>query len=64
MMAWTDAGHACPFCGLEAAHSKNCRWLMSLEQLFRFVRDSKKAGILKPHVRICLSDLEKMHPGD
>jgi hypothetical protein len=41
MKSWTQTGAACPFCGLEASHSKNCRWVMTLEQLFRAVRNNE-----------------------
>lgn len=67
MKTWTTTQQACPFCGLESTHSKNCRWVMTLEQLFRSVRNNKEEYLKMGHhpegdTLICLSSLMEMHP--
>lgn len=69
MKAWTTTQQPCPFCGLESTHSKNCRWVMTLEQLFRAVRNNKADFLKMGHhpegdTLRCLSDLMEMHPFD
>ncbi len=69
MKDWTTSRKACPFCGLESSHSKNCRWVMTLEQLFRAVRNNRHEYIKMGHspegdTLRCLSDLLEMHPWD
>jgi hypothetical protein len=66
MKDWTSAGTACPFCGLEATHSKNCRWVMTLEQLFRAVRNNEADYLKMGHhpegdTLRALADLKGMH---
>jgi hypothetical protein len=67
MKTWTTTQQACPFCGLESTHSKNCRWVMTLEQLFRSVRNNKEEYLKMGHhpegdTLRCLRDLLEMHP--
>jgi hypothetical protein len=69
MKIWTTSQAHCPFCGLESTHSKNCRWVMTLEQLFRAVRNNRTDYINMGHhpegdTLRCLSDLLEMHPID
>lgn len=69
MKTWTTTKEACPFCGLESTHSKNCRWVMTLEQLFRSVRNNRDEYIKMGHhpegdTLRCLTDLLEMHPFD
>jgi hypothetical protein len=69
MKTWTTTQQVCPFCGLESTHSKNCRWVMTLEQLFRSVRNNRNEYIKMGHhpegdTLRCLSDLLEMHPFD
>jgi len=66
---WTTTQEACPFCGLESTHSKNCRWVMTLEQLFRSVRNNRVEYLKMGHhpegdTLRCLTDLLEMHPYD
>lgn len=67
MKNWTTTKEACPFCGLESTHSKNCRWVMTLEQLFRAVRNNREDFLKMGHhpegdTLRCLSNLLEMHP--
>lgn len=69
MKDWTTTKQTCPYCGLESTHSKNCRWVMTLEQLFRAVRNNKHEFLAMGHhpegdTLRCLSDLIEMHPFD
>lgn len=69
MKIWTTTQTVCPFCGLESTHSKNCRWVMTLEQLFRSVRNNKAEFLRMGHheqgdTLRCLADLLDMHPFD
>lgn len=69
MKSWTTSRQACPYCGLESSHSKNCRWVMTLEQLFRAVRNNREDFIRMGHhpegdTLRCLADLLEMHPWD
>lgn len=69
MKTWTTTKEACPFCGLESTHSKNCRWVLTLEQLFRSVRNNKADFLKMGHhaegdTLACLTDLLEMHPPD
>jgi hypothetical protein len=69
MKTWTTTQQACPFCGLESTHSKNCRWVMTLEQLFRSVRNNRDEYVKMGHhpegdTLRCLTDLLDMHPFD
>lgn len=67
MKDWTTTKRACPFCGLESTHSKNCRWVLTLEQLFRSVRNNREEYLKMGHhpegdTLACLTDLLEMHP--
>lgn len=69
MKTWTTTAEACPYCGLEAVHSKSCRWVMALQQLFRSVRNNKEDFLKMGHhpegdTLRSLSDLMEMHPYD
>lgn len=69
MKDWTTTKKPCPFCGLESTHSKNCRWVMTLEQLFRSVRNNRTEYLKIGHhpegdTLRCLTGLLEMHPHD